>query len=596
MWTIYRRPSMNEVPAMSTAFHRLCKAIIVASASAFMALFGGSVAYAGLVDSADMEIITNASDISPEVGAPFSYAVGATDLGPADATGVVITDPVPAGVSITDVNVSQGTYDRVTGVWTVGTVVHGTRADLIIEATRTTASQIDNAASLTASTTSDPFSGNNVAGFTLPAINADLEVAQTVDPSSPDVGATASFTIKLINHGPNIANGVVVADPLPPELTFVSAGVGQGTYDAATGAWSAGTLAVGDSTTLVITAKRTTGSAITNVASRTASTPVDLSSIDDKATTTIPAIAADLALSATVNSPTPDLATAVSFTVTVANHGPNGATDVAVSDPLPAGLTFVSAAPDVGTYDAASGVWNVGVLASGANATVIIVATRSSAAALTNTATLSASAPVDPVPANDFASVALAPVSADLELNKTVSDTNPGVGGTVALSLNLSNKGPNTATDVVVSNPLPSGLTFASAAAGQGTYDSATGVWSVGNLAAGTSVTLVITATRTGEAPLPDTATGGSSHTSDANATNESPSVTFETGGPVDSPSASGPATTAARAAAPVPATARKAVGTDLAPIGFILAGVGLVLVGAGTIGLIALRRRQGLA
>jgi uncharacterized repeat protein (TIGR01451 family) len=64
--------------------------------------------------------------------------------------------------------------------------------------------------------------------------------------------------------------------------------------------------------------------------------------------------AADLALSKTVNDPTPNVGDTVVFTVTLTNHGPDTATDVQVNDPLPVGLSFVAATPSQGWYDSTS--------------------------------------------------------------------------------------------------------------------------------------------------------------------------------------------------------------------------------------------------
>ena len=48
----------------------------------------------------------------------------------------------------------------------------------------------------------------------------------------------------------------------------------------------------------------------------------------------------------------------VTYTLTLTNNGPGAATGVKVSDKLPAGVTFESAAGD-GTYDSATGVWDL---------------------------------------------------------------------------------------------------------------------------------------------------------------------------------------------------------------------------------------------
>ena len=106
----------------------------------------------------------------------------------------------------------------------------------------------------------------------------------------------------------------------------------------------------------------------------------------DDATVDVPD--ADLAVTKVVNHATPELGANVTFTLTVANAGPNTAQAVSVSDPLPTGLIFVSANPSAG-YNSTTGVWTVGNLASGANAQLEIVATVAAPGALLNTATAS---------------------------------------------------------------------------------------------------------------------------------------------------------------------------------------------------------------
>ena len=54
---------------------------------------------------------------------------------------------------------------------------------------------------------------------------------------------------------------------------------------------------------------------------------------------------ADLALTKTVNNPTPNVGDTVTFTVTLSDNGPDAATNAQVTDLLPAGLTFVSDTP-----------------------------------------------------------------------------------------------------------------------------------------------------------------------------------------------------------------------------------------------------------
>src|SRR4029453_6389480 len=119
---------------------------------------------------------------------------------------------------------------------------------------------------------------------------------------------------------------------------------------------------------------------------------------------------ADLALGKGVSDATPNVGDQITFTVTLSNSGPNTATGVQVTDLLPAGLTFVAAIPSQGSYSSVAGLWDVGAVSVGFSvASLTITATVVSAAASTNTASLTASDQFDPNPANNSASASLDP-------------------------------------------------------------------------------------------------------------------------------------------------------------------------------------------
>lgn len=63
------------------------------------------------------------------------------------------------------------------------------------------------------------------------------------------------------------------------------------------------------------------------------------------------------------------------YVLTVSNAGPDDATNVAVTDKLPVGLTYVSDDSAGGAYDSASGVWTIGDLANGADKSLRIEVT-----------------------------------------------------------------------------------------------------------------------------------------------------------------------------------------------------------------------------
>ena len=59
----------------------------------------------------------------------------------------------------------------------------------------------------------------------------------------------------------------------------------------------------------------------------------------------------------------------------------------------------------------------------------------------------------------------------------------------------MSNTSATNATNVVLTDLLPAGLTFVSSTPSQGTYVSGTGLWTIGTINANSSVTLTVVAT-----------------------------------------------------------------------------------------------------
>lgn len=100
----------------------------------------------------------------------------------------------------------------------------------------------------------------------------------------------------------------------------------------------------------------------------------------------------DLALTKAVDKPRVDVNGTVTFTVTVTNTSPWFAdTGVAVRDVLPPGFQVTSSAPGQGTFNPATGIWQVGSLPAGGGATLTITGQPTFAAPIINTATISGS-------------------------------------------------------------------------------------------------------------------------------------------------------------------------------------------------------------
>jgi uncharacterized repeat protein (TIGR01451 family) len=147
------------------------------------------------------------------------------------------------------------------------------------------------------------------------------------------------------------------------------------------------------------------------------------------------------------------------YTVTVTNNGPDGAS-ARVTDILPAGLAFVGAAAGQGSYDAGTGVWEVGALANGAQTTleIDVQAAPSVSGCVTNTATVAAVAPaVDAAAGNNAASIVIgAPACANLRIGlqsiEDRLDVLPNGDDTIEVlhSVEIHNDGPTAASGVVL--------------------------------------------------------------------------------------------------------------------------------------------------
>ncbi|BAV96894.1 CARDB domain-containing protein [Lysobacter enzymogenes] len=477
------------------------------------------------VASADLAVTKTVSNATPTVGSNVTFTVTVNNNGPSAAAGVNVNDQLPAGYTFVSATPSVGTYNAGTGVWAVGALASGANATLQIVATVRATGPYANTATAT-STTSDPTPGNNTATSTpVPVASADLAVVKTASSATPAIGTNVTFTITLTNNGPSAAAGVNVNDQLPAGYLFVSATPSVGTYNAGTGVWAVGALANGGSETLQIVATVLPTGPYANTATATSTTGDPTPGNNTSTSTPTPVASADLAVTKTASNATPTVGTNVTFTVTVNNNGPSAAAGVNVTDQLPAGYTFVSATPSVGTYNAGTGVWAVGALASGANATLQIVATVRPTGPYANTATAT-STTTDPTPGNNTATNTPVPVaSADLAVVKTASSATPVVGTNVTFTITLTNNGPSAAAGVNVNDQLPAGYTFVSATPSVGTYNAGTGVWAVGALAASANATLQIVATVLPTGPYANTATATST-TSDPTPGNNTSTTT----------------------------------------------------------------------
>jgi uncharacterized repeat protein (TIGR01451 family) len=154
------------------------------------------------------------------------------------------------------------------------------------------------------------------------------------------------------------------------------------------------------------------------------------------------------------------------YLITVRNNGPLTATGVNLIDTLPTGVALVSATPSQGgPCTQANDVVTcpLGTINSGSTATVTIRVILNVSGDIVNTATVTGNE-TDSVLTNNTLSLTTTVLAlADVALTMTTSPSPIIAGGSVTYRFSVVNNGPSRATNVVVFDRTPDGLTAASA-------------------------------------------------------------------------------------------------------------------------------------
>ncbi len=121
---------------------------------------------------------------------------------------------------------------------------------------------------------------------------------------------------------------------------------------------------------------------------------------------------ADLIITKTVSTTTPEVGTTITYTISVKNDGPNEAKGVIVTDPLASGITYVSSSPM--TPDQTSPLtWNIGTIGVGSSWETVVMVTVDSGTVgqtITNTSNVVGSI-TDPNSTNNSDSAEITPVT-----------------------------------------------------------------------------------------------------------------------------------------------------------------------------------------
>lgn len=438
---------------------------------------GGTCTIANRQLSPDLTVTKTDGLTTANPGQTLTYTMVISNVGEFTAANVTVADTLPAqatyvSATLDGVNAPATVTPNPSGdqlAWNIGALANGASKTLLVtvtlDATFPFGTTLLHNAVTVATTTTEPNTGNNSASDDT-NVNASptLGLQKTADPTVVPAGQNVTWTVKWSVSGNSQATSVVIVDPIPGDSTFVSVADG-GVYDAATNkiTWTLGTKNPGESGEVHFVTK--TASPIANGTVITNTATVDSAEID-------PAISASASVTVTsapdlTITKSSDLTTftnpgkSVNYTVVVTNKSTatDTAKNVVVTDTLPAGFTFAADGTSTKTFAAGdltpgqSKTFTFLVNISGTQTAGTFVNTATAKG--DNTTTVTATTPVEVrVP------TVLAATSPDLTIVKEVSKKNLKPGDVTTYTITVTNMGDGDAVNVVVTDTIPSGLSF----------------------------------------------------------------------------------------------------------------------------------------
>jgi uncharacterized repeat protein (TIGR01451 family) len=263
--------------------------LVMATATVAVVAILPSLAAASAASDADLTLYAQGAPDPTSVNGTLTYSIQVYNNGPDGATGVVMTDPLPASVTFQSVTPASPTCANSSGTVTcnLGTMAAFHQVDITITVTPHEGGIIHNTPGVTSSS-NDPNPDDNsptVDTTVNEQATADVGLSLADNPDPVVQGRTLHYSIDVYNYGPDTATGVTVTDTLPSSMTFLSSTPPSPTCVSSSGTvtCSVGSLTKDQQYTITLNVRANTVGAINNTASVSGSS-LDQVTTNDSAT------------------------------------------------------------------------------------------------------------------------------------------------------------------------------------------------------------------------------------------------------------------------------------------------------------------------
>ncbi|WP_288132523.1 isopeptide-forming domain-containing fimbrial protein [Microbulbifer sp.] len=462
-------------------------------------------------------------------GDTVSWTIEVSNEGNQDGTGVVVTDTLPDTSLLHDFVASDGgVIDLAAGTvtWEIGDLAAGDSITLTLSAvvndsvpetipTQTNSVTVED----DGENGEDPTPENNTDEEDFDIEYIDLAIVKDDGGITAEPGDTVVYTLNYANNGTADATGVVITETLPEYASFDAAASTAGWVDNGDGTFSfdVGDLAAGETGTVefAVTIVDPLPAGVEETNNFTTiedddnhgpdQDPDDNDNDDNTPIDGRP----DYVITKEENFDDPaHPGDPIEWTITVSNEGNQDGTGVVVTDTLPDTSLFHDfVASDGGVIDLEAGTvtWEIGDMAVGDSFTFTISAVINDSVpetipTQTNSVTVDddGNNGEDPTPDNNSDDKDFDITYVDYVVDKIENFDDPThPGDPISWTIEVSNEGTQDGTGVVVTDTLPDTALFTDFTASNGgviDLEAGTVTWNIGDLAAGESVSLTLSA------------------------------------------------------------------------------------------------------